>query len=150
MKKSVGFDFDGVIHIDVGPTDNYGQRHPLISLDKIPKNKFTKIIDLIKIYKIHNYIIYIITARPSKYKNIIKETLINFGIFNNIIPYENIICTGDVGGDKINTLYTLEINDFYDDSILHINAVKKYRNKLINLKNCYMTVPENNKIYKII
>jgi hypothetical protein len=150
MTKSVGFDFDGVIHKDVGPTDKYGQRHPTIPLNKIPQNKFDKIIDLIKIYKSYNYIIYIITARPSTHKHIIKETLKNFSIFENIISHENIICTGDIGGDKIGTLYNLRINDFYDDSISHIKSVKKHKKKLIDLKNCYITIPEKNKIYKII
>ena len=150
MSKSVGFDFDGVIHVDVGPTDKYGQRHPTIPFNKIPQNKFNKIIDLIKIYDKYNYIIYIITARSSTHKDIIKKTLNNFGINNNIIPYENIICTGDMGGDKIKTLYNLKINDFYDDSVSHINSVKKHKNKLIDLKNCYMTISKKNKIYKII
>jgi hypothetical protein len=149
MKKNVGFDFDGVIHKDVGLPDINGQRHPNISFNDIPKNKFTEIIDLIQIYKKNNYNIYIITSRLNKHKNVIKQTLESYGL-QQFIPENNIICTGDIGGDKINILKKLKIKDFYDDSISHIKSIIKNKKYLSDLKNCYITFPEKNKIYKII
>jgi hypothetical protein len=148
--KNVGFDFDGVIHKNVTPSDIYGQRHPSIPFNTVPLDKFDKIIDLIKIYKSNDYNIFIITSRLKNNKNLIRKTLDNFSIDKNIIPDDNIVCTGDNGGDKIYMLIKLEINDFYDDSIYHIKSIIKNKNKLKKLKNCFMTIPEKNKIYKII
>ena len=74
--KNVGFDFDGVIHIDVSKTDEFGNRHPTIPWTSVGINKFDKIIDLIYFYNKHNYNIYIITARTSDSKDIVKQTLI--------------------------------------------------------------------------
>ena len=149
MNKNVGFDFDGVIHKDVGLSDINGQRHPNIPFNDIPKNKFTEILELIKVYKKNNYNIFIITSRLNIHKNIIKKTLDLYNL-KDIIPDENIICTGDIGGEKIQTIHNLKINDYYDDSISHIKDIIKNRKYLIYLKNCYMTFPEKNTIYKII
>jgi len=149
MNKNVGFDFDGVIHKDVGLPDVHGQRHPNISFDDIPKNKFTEIIELIKIYNNNNYNIYIITSRLNIHKNIIKKTL-NLYNLKDIIPDENIICTGDMGGVKVNTIHNLKIRDFYDDSVSHIKDIIKNKKYLLYLKNCYITFPEKNTIHKIL
>lgn len=145
--KNVGFDFDGVIHTDVSKTDKYGQRHPTIPWNSPGINKFNEIIDLIHFYHKNNYNIYIITARKSNSKDIVKQTLINFGI-SDIIPDNNLYFTG---GDKVETLEKLKINDFYDDSISHFKSIyiHKKNNRLQNLINCYMTKPENGKILKI-
>ena len=145
--KNVGFDFDGVIHIDVSKTDEFGNRHPTIPWTSVGINKFDKIIDLIYFYNKHNYNIYIITARTSDSKDIVKQTLIKFGI-SHMIPDKNLYFTG---GDKVKTLEKLKINDFYDDSISHFKSIyiHKKNNRLQNLINCYMTKPENGKILKI-
>lgn len=151
QKKSVGFDFDGVIHKNVNMTDRFGQRHPNIPFNSIPFLKFDKIIDLIKIYYKYDYNIYIITARTSNYKSIVRQTLNNFGINENIISTDNLIFTGDIGGDKVDILDRLNINDFYDDSpkIFKSILIGKKRNLLKKLTNCYITKPEINKILKI-
>jgi hypothetical protein len=114
--KSVAFDFDGVIHKNVDMPDRYGQRHPNIPFNRIPHTRFDKIIDIIKIYYKHDYNIYIITARTSHSRNIVRQTLNNFDINENIISNDNLIFTGDIGGDKVSILNALNINDFYDDS----------------------------------
>lgn len=150
-KYNVGFDFDGVIHSDVTPADIDGQRHPNISFYSIPSTPFCKILNLIKIYHEHNYNIYIITARSSKSKEIIKKTLDKFGV-SKYIPEQNIITTGDYhNGDKTYILDRLNIVDFYDDSIKIFRSIQnaKKNNMLHNLQNCYMTIPEKNKIIKI-
>ena len=149
---NVGFDFDGVIHRNVSKPDKNGQIHPSIPFNQIPSSKFDIIIDLIKFYKNHNYNCYIITARTSHYKKLIRTTLDNFGIDSTIIPDYNIITTGDTGGCKNNYLEQLNICDFYDDSINIFVAIKKEKQqkKLKNLKNCYITYPENNLIKKIL
>lgn len=151
QKYNVGFDFDGVIHSNVTPADIYGQRHPNISFYSIPSTPFCKILNLIKMYHEHNYNIYIITARSSKSKEIIKKTLDNFGV-SRYIPEQNIITTADYyNGDKTYVLDRLNIVDFYDDSIKIFKSIQqaKKNNMLRNLHNCYMTIPEKNKIIKI-
>jgi hypothetical protein len=151
-KYNVGFDFDGVIHRNVTLPDNIGQRHPSIPFHHIPTDKFDRIIDLIKMYKQHNYNCYIVTARKSKSKGVIRKTLDDFGIFNTIIPDNNIITTGDTGGCKNAYLEYYNIHDFYDDSVNIFRSiiVAKKQNKLQNLKNCYITYPESKRIKKII
>jgi hypothetical protein len=151
MTYNVGFDFDGVIHKSVTKADMFGQRHPSIPFDKIPDTPFSQIIDLIKIYHANKYNIYIITARPSIYKNLIKNTIIKFGL-NKYISDSRIITTGDShNGDKVETLEKLNIIDFYDDSIIIFKSIKKAKNRnmLKKLKNCYLTIPENNEIIKL-
>ena len=150
-RYNVGFDFDGVIHIDVTPHDNYGQRHPSIPFHHIPSNPFNKIKKLIKFYHSYDCNIYIITARTSRSKQVINKTLEQFGL-NKFIPEQNIITTGDTyNGDKIDILEQLNIYDFYDDSIKIFKSIidAKNKNRLKNLKNCYMTIPEKNKIIKL-
>ncbi len=153
MIKSVGFDFDGVIHTDVGETDQYGNRHPIIPFNRPAINKFDYIIDLIHRYHRHNYKIYIITARSSKSKQVVRDTLTKFNISHCIIPDENLFFTGDYGkgGDKVDTLEHLNINHFYDDSISHFKSIysaKKY-NRLNSLRKCYLTKPEKNTVVKL-
>jgi acid phosphatase class B len=146
--KNIGFDFDGVIHIDVTETDKFGQRHPNCGLYRIPKTPFDKIINLIKVYHINAYNIYIITSRSSKSKKIVLDTLDKFNL-NNIIKEENIYFTGDIyNGDKTIILEKLNISEFYDDSIIHLKAVcnEKNNNKLKYLKKFYLTIPEKDNI----
>ena len=148
---NVGFDFDGVIHTNVTLHDKYGQRHPSIPFNNIPTHPFNKIIKLIKLYHLQNCNIYIITARSSHSKHVINKTLEQFGL-NKYISENNIITTGDThNGDKIHILEDLNINDFYDDSIKIFKSIIKAKNcyKLKKLKNCYMTIPEKNKIIKL-
>jgi hypothetical protein len=151
MSNNVAFDFDGVIHRTVSKPDKTGQRHPSILFNEIPPNKFDKIIDLIKFYKKHNFNLYIITARTSRDKYIIRHTLDNFGIKNTIIPNNNIITTGDTGGCKNLYLEYYKINYFYDDSINIFVKIKKAKqqHKLKKLKKCYLTNPDDNSIFEI-
>jgi hypothetical protein len=148
-KINVAFDFDGVIHKDVGKTDGNGNRHPTIPFNQISSNPFMEIIKLIKIYRSVDANIYILTARSSNYKNLIKKTLILYSI---PIDKNKIICAGDTGGDKIQYLEMLNINHFYDDSIYHFKKIihEKHKNKLQNLRRLYLTIPEQDKIAKII
>lgn len=147
-RLNVGFDFDGVIHKDVGKTDNNGQRHPTIPFNKISSNPFIEIIKLIKVYKKINANVYIITARTSNYKKLIMSSLNKYGVQ---LLDKNIICTGDTGGDKIQYLEGLNINHFYDDSIYHFRRIihEKRKNKLQKLIKLYLTIPEQNKIAEI-
>jgi len=152
-KKNVAFDFDGVIHVDVSPTTQSGNRHPTFPyhLPAAP-NKFKKIIKLIHKYHHNDYNIYIVTARTSNSKDIIKQTLLNYGV-KHLIPDHHLFFTSDIDkyGDKVSTLENLNICDFYDDSISHFISIynAKKQNKLINLKNCYLTKPEIEQIIKL-
>jgi len=151
-KYNVAFDFDGVIHRNVTKPDRTGQRHPSIPFNQIPSSKFDIIIDLIKYYRQNNYNCYIITARTSRCKNLIRHTLNLFGIDNTIIPDCNIITTGDTGGCKNSYLENLNIRDFYDDSTNIFRSIlkAKQQRKLTKLKNCYITYPEHNNIKKLL
>jgi hypothetical protein len=146
---SVAFDFDGVIHKDVGPTDSTGNRHPTIPFHHISSNPFNKVLDLMKLYIKNKWSVYILTARPSTYKNLIKKSLFNYGIE---LPKSNIICTGDTGGDKVQYLENYFINHFYDDSIAHFKKIRfaKNKNQLKLLKKLYLTKPESDSISEII
>jgi hypothetical protein len=153
-KKNVAFDFDGVIHVDVSQTSQSGHRHPTFPrhLPAAP-NKFKKIIKLIHKYHENNYNVYIVTARTSHCKNIIIQTLLNYGV-KHIIPDNHLYFTGDLygqDGDKVSTLEHLNIHDFYDDSISHFISISnaKKNNQLQNLKNCYLTKPEIEQIVKM-
>jgi hypothetical protein len=151
--KNVGFDFDGVIHVDVTPTSETGHRHPTIPRNYPAPNKFNEIIDLIHTYHKYNYNIYIITARNSQSRNMVKQTLINFGV-SHMIPDENMYFTGDFNGqdgDKVSTLEHLKIRHFYDDSIAHFKSIynAKKNNKLMYLNKCYLTRPEVRKIIEL-
>ncbi len=152
-KKNVAFDFDGVIHVDVSPTSESGNRHPTFSrhLPAAP-NKFRKIIKLIHKYHEHNYNVYIVTARMSNAREMIKQTLINYGV-KHIIPDHHLYFTGDLNqnGDKVSTLEQLNIRDFYDDSIYHFVSIynAKKNNQLRNLQNCYLTKPEVEQIVRL-
>ncbi len=151
-KKNVAFDFDGVIHVDVSPTTKSGNRHPTFPrhLTAAP-NKFKKIIKLIHKYHEHNYNVYIVTARSSHSKDMIKQTLFKYGV-SHIIPDHHLYFTGDLheSGDKVSTLEHLNIRDFYDDSISHFVSIynAKKQNQLQNLKNCYLTKPEVEQIVR--
>jgi hypothetical protein len=151
--KSVAFDFDGVIHTDVSNTDSNGNRHPTIPFSEVGRNKFDYIIDLIHRYHRHNYKIYIVTARSSKSKHVVRNTLTKFNVSPCIIPDENLFFTGDYGrgGDKVDTLEHLNINHFYDDSISHFKSIysAKKQNRLGNLRKCYLTKPEKNTVIKL-
>ena len=152
-KKNVAFDFDGVIHVDVSPTSQSGNRHPTFprNLPAAP-NKFKTIIELIHKYHKHNYNVYIVTARMSYAKDMIIQTLINYGV-KHIIPDHHLYFTGDLNqnGDKVSTLEQLNIRDFYDDSIFHFVSIynAKKNNQLRNLKNCYLTKPEVEQIVRL-
>jgi acid phosphatase class B len=152
-RKNVAFDFDGVIHVDVSPTSQSGNRHPTFprNLPAAP-NKFKTIIELIHKYHKHNYNVYIVTARMSYAKDMIIQTLINYGV-KHIIPDHHLYFTGDLNqnGDKVSTLEQLNIRDFYDDSIFHFVSIynAKKNNQLRNLKNCYLTKPEVEQIVRL-
>jgi hypothetical protein len=149
--KNVAFDFDGVIHINVTPTDEFGQRHPTNGLYCVQQNPFRKIIKLIKFYKKYDYNIYIITSRNEKSKEYVIKTLENFNLLD-IFNEKNIYFTGDTyKGDKTELLDKLQINHFYDDSIYHLKSVirQKKNNKLKNLNRFYLTIPEKNSVLRI-
>lgn len=67
LKKSIiGYDFDGVLHVDVTPADSTGQKHPLTYVG--PYKPFDKIITQIKDQLNKNHKIYVVTARHKSSK----------------------------------------------------------------------------------
>lgn len=146
-KKVIGFDFDGVLHKDVTPSDFLGQRHPLNQDNPFP-TPFEEIINLIKKKHQRGDIIYIITARINNIynKKIINEYLDNIQLK---LLINGIYLTS--GEDKTKLINNLKINDFYDDSCLRINELyyKKINGQTPTLKRLYLVTPENNNWIKI-
>ncbi|AGD92125.1 hypothetical protein LBA_00205 [Megavirus lba] len=148
IKKHIGYDFDGVLHIDVTKSDDEGQRHPINMTG--PYNIFENIVQNILNNILLGNSVYIITARNKTNQNlsVITNHLTKAGLekyLNNI----TILFSG--GLDKTKLLHKYKINEFYDDSCLRIielyTSHKKI--KLPNLNNLFITYPEKNS-YQLI
>lgn len=142
IEKAIGYDFDGVLHTNVGEPDNYGQRHPN-NYDYIdPKYAFSLIID-----KICNEIekktkIYIITARDENSLTIITNFL-NKTKLKKKIPDNNIFFTRNTNKKKI--IYNLKLDEFYDDSCMRIvEMFQAGKQDQFNLK-LFLVDPDNKK-----
>jgi hypothetical protein len=112
--KNIGFDFDGVIHTNVGLDNDEVPRKA--KTDPVKKDIFSEIHDKIFDCHCHNYIIHIITGRKGgKQIKKIKEYLNDCGINEKIILETNINAIGGTG-DKVNTAISLRLDEYYDDS----------------------------------
>ena len=134
--KTIGYDFDGVIHKTVGKPMKNGQRYAI-------GNDFElndKIYNVIKRNNKNNQ--YIITARPKEDREIINNTLKKFGLKFNKIIYTN-------GNSKVNSIKKLNINEYYDDSYNVIEDIKFKWNELHQLKKLFFVIPEYQKIIQI-
>jgi hypothetical protein len=116
--KNIGFDFDGVIHENVGPDNGKNSRTPK-ELDI--KYRFEEIQNKIFDYNCHHYNIFIITGRggSAKQRNIIRKYLDDCGINEEIIPDRNIYTLGG-DGNKVDTAIKLQLDEYYDDSTKEI------------------------------
>ena len=141
LRKNIGYDFDGVLHMSVTAPDQEGQRHPL-SING-PYQIFNEIIDKI-IRDIHNgNQIFIITARTKSKTSI---NAINDHIKSSkLYPYrDQITILFSAGQPKINLLNEYGINTFYDDSCLRIKELyhAKLNNQLPLLTQIYFVNPD--------
>lgn len=137
FKINYGYDFDGVLHTSVTEPDSLGQRHP--ESGEGPFTPFEKIIKKIKNNIINGDNVYIITARSSFEKLVVKKFLDE----NGLSELKDRVYFTD-NQDKTTILNNLQINEFYDDSCLRINELdSKMKNKLLpNLEKLYFVEPE--------
>ena len=139
-RNKIGYDFDGVYHLDVGSVDQTGQRHPI---NFGPYRPFNKIINKVYNELIRGDEIYIITARnPSQTsKNVIMNLLSN----TKLKPYIDMISIYYTSNySKVDVIKDKKINEFYDDSCLRINELyQAIANAILpNLKELYLVEPD--------
>jgi len=141
-KKNIGFDFDGVIHTNVGPDKGIDSRKPnALSIEHI----FREIHDKIFNYHCHNYNIFIITGRGGK-KQItkIKDYLNSCGINKEIIPEANIKAIGG-DGNKVDMAIQLKLDEYYDDSTSEIRKFTEKKCEILAVNpnfRLFQTFPE--------
>ncbi|BCS82862.1 hypothetical protein QLL95_gp1261 [Cotonvirus japonicus] len=144
--KRIGYDFDGVLHNDVGISDREGQRHPYNL--KGPYQPNHNIIKNITYNLSLGYEVYIITARQKNRLNF--NTIINHLIKCQLNP-EKITILFSNGQDKTKLLHEYKINSFYEDSYLRINELyNSYKKGLLSdLHNLYLVDPDDSSIKSI-
>jgi hypothetical protein len=139
--KNIGFDFDGVIHTNVGPDNHKDSRKPnALSLEHI----FREINDRIFYYHCHNYNIYIITGRGKKSRSDIFRYLNSCGLNFEIIPEANINTIGGTG-NKVNMAIQLKLDEYYDDSTSEIRKFIERKCELLAVNpnfKLFQTFPE--------
>lgn len=145
ITKNVGYDFDGVLHTDVGEHDVDLQRNP-INLTG-PYMSFDLIINQIYHELKLGYHIYIITARSNQRLNylVINSHLAKTKLIGYIDKIM-IICTGDtLSGSKVDVIRKYQINSYYDDSCIRMMEIYAEMNKgmLPLLMDLYFVQPES-------
>ena len=137
--ENIGYDFDGVLHMDVSAPNSKGERAP-INLSG-PYTPYNKILNQIRSELITGNKIYIITARnkTSQNTNAILNHLSQAKISGDISIYFT------AGHNKSPLLAKLKINYFYDDSLLRTNEIytSAKENKLPHLKKLFLVNPDN-------
>ena len=138
LTLNIGYDFDGVLHVDVGPEDSQGQRHPNNFTG--PYTPFNEIINQIKEEYRKGYNVYIITARGEYSKHTIRKFLDDNQL--NFIQDDHIFFTHN--RNKKDILRKYNINIFYDDSCIRIKQLNDSKSKIPSLKKLYLVHPEKN------
>ncbi|AYV85519.1 MAG: hypothetical protein Satyrvirus21_3 [Satyrvirus sp.] len=140
-KKNIGYDFDGVLHVDVSDPDSEGQRHATSEYG--PYRPFSEIINKIENDFGEGYNIYIITARENDKNNReAVKTFINSTKLKKIFDHIKIYYTSN--NDKTEIIHQLKINTFYDDSCLRIKELynSMENNKLPDMEELFFVKPE--------
>ncbi|AQN68046.1 5-nucleotidase superfamily protein [Saudi moumouvirus] len=148
VNKNIGYDFDGVLHIDVSKPDEEGQRHPP-NLSG-PYRPFNKIINEIINNLNNGDKIFIITARYNRKQNL--DSIMNHLNNTKLVNYlDNITILFSGGSDKTKLLRKYKINSFYDDSCLRIKElfISRINGNLPDLTQLYLVYPEKNSYIKI-
>jgi len=139
----IGYDFDGVLTMNVGPIDINGERHATkdLIIFELIKNK---IISELKL----NYQIYIISR--NKPPNVIPLLEKYFPEIYNKIPKGNIILgLGDLNVAKSQIVYDLGLDAFYDDSPLNLHQINRLLKQDIIKTNLFLVNPDTSSYEKI-
>ncbi len=141
--KKIGFDFDGVIHTNVGIDNKIVPRKA--KDDPKEKDIFREIHDIIFNYHCHNYYIYIITGRRGlKQINKIINYLNSCGINEEIIPAANINAIGG-DGNKVDMAIELRLDEYYDDCTIEIQKFTDRKCEILAVNpnfRLFQTFPE--------
>ena len=143
----IGYDFDGVLTMNVGPIDINGERHAtkdLIKIKDLIKKIKNKIISELKL----NYEIYIISR--NKTSNIIPLLERYFPEIYNKTPKENIILgLGDLNVAKSQIVLKLGLDAFYDDSPLNLHQINRLLKQDIIKTNLFLVNPDTSSYKEI-
>ena len=143
----IGYDFDGVLTMNVGPIDINGECHAtkdLIKIKDLIKKIKNKIISELKL----NYQIYIISQ--NKTSNVIPLLERYFPEIYNKIPKENIILgLGDLNVAKSQIVYKLGLDAFYDDSPLNLHEINRLLKQNIIKTNLFLVNPDTSSYEEI-
>lgn len=134
---NIGYDFDGVLHPDVGPPDMYGQRYPPLFATTF--TSFSEIMYQIKKQLKEGNKVFIITARFDT--NVQREAIKSHLLKNQIDP-NKIELHFTSNKDKTPKLNELQINIYYDDSCLRILELFNKRESIPTLRELYYVQPE--------
>ena len=121
-KTIVGFDFDGVIHGCVSSPDQIGQVHPTsFDIQTLIRDKCvcTQITNIMKGHLANKDDVFIVSSNTTVGVNGIDTFLKHYGI---PLPRSHIITTKGAKSTHINRH---KITLFYEDSINHVNEIRK-------------------------
>lgn len=137
---NIGYDFDGVLHLDVTKADKNGQRYAISDVG--PYRPFEGMINDIKRNLDFGNHVYLITARFSDH--IDKKSIQNYLEYIGL-PKVPVYFTD--GQKKVDVIRQLEINKYYDDSCSQISEIylAKKRGHLPSLEHIYFVIPEKHK-----
>jgi hypothetical protein len=143
----IGYDFDGVLTMNVGPIDIRGERHSIKTKTKDDVTIFELIRDKI-LSELDQNDIYIISRNKSY--NVIPLLERFYPEIIKRIPKKNIITNlGDLSITKSEIIIKLGIDEFYDDSPLNIHDINRLCKKKIVQTDLFIVNPDTNSYQKI-
>ncbi len=144
IQKNIGYDFDGVLHLEVTKADKDGQRYAVN--DTGPYEPFKETIEQIQKNLQNGDRVYIVTSRTHDSSN---ERTVKKHLKKSDLPKIPIYFTD--GGTKIDIIKKLKISEYYDDSCLQIRELYQARKngELPHLTELYLAVPEKRKFIQV-
>lgn len=141
ITKNVGYDFDGVLHIDVLESDEMGQRNPIGMHG--PYRVFRRMVDNVVQDLSEGNGVFIVTSRTGTKNNhrVVWKHLEKAGL-GPFLDRISVLFTN--GKDKAIFVGKYKINTFYDDSCVKIDELYVARKNgwLPYLTNLYFVIPE--------
>jgi hypothetical protein len=142
----IGYDFDGVLTMNVSPIDIYGERHSTNTKNDIIVFKLIR--DKILSELVDQNDIYIISRNKSY--NVVPLLERYFPEIIKRIPKKNIITDlGDLSIKKSEIVIKLGLDEFYDDSPLNIHDINRLCKKKIIQTDLFIVNPDTNSYQKI-
>jgi hypothetical protein len=144
----IGYDFDGVLTMNVGSIDIRGERHSTNTKTNTNVIIFELIRDKILSELLNRNDIYIISRNKSY--NVVPLLERYFPEILKRIPKNNIITDlGDLSKSKSEIVLDLSLDEFYDDSPLNVHDINRLRKKNIIKTDLFIVNPDTNSYQKI-